>query len=73
MATAAEPAPAPEPMAQAQPPMQRAPISGGRADDLADRLRRQQANHSAVAGPAFRRRVGAHDTALLIVTKLAGE
>jgi len=42
MATAAEPAPAPEPMAQAQPPMQRAPISGGRADDLADRLRRQQ-------------------------------
>ena len=32
-----------------------------------------KANHSAVAGPAFRRRVAAHDTALLIVTKLAGE
>ena len=32
-----------------------------------------KANLSAVAGPAFRRRVGAHDTALLIVTKLAGE
>ena len=32
-----------------------------------------KANHSAVAGPAFRRRVAAHDTALLVVTKLAGE